>query len=210
MKRIFLTLLVALAAPAWPAIIFNVNMNTSSLAGAGTFQIDFQFIDGSGAPGDLNNNTVTISNFSFGAGAASGSPSLFNGASGDLSAAVTMKDSAFFNEFTQNFTAGNTLSFQIQLTTNPDPGGTPDEFSFALLDSGGSELPTTGPASEFLDITIDSSSPVPLKYGSSRGAQFTIPAPSVAPVSSVPEPGTIAGVSAVAVMLLAGKLRRRP
>ncbi len=201
--------IAALASlPASAAAIFSVNMNTSALVGAGTFQIDFQFIDGSGAPADLNNNTVSISNFNFGTGSATGSPVLFDGASGDLSSTATLHDSQFFNEFTQNFLAGNTLSFQVQLTTNLDPGGVPDEFSFAILDSSGFELPTNGPASEFLDIAVDSSNPLPLVFGSVETAEFPIGAPSATSNSAMPEPDTASVVAAALLLLSIRRLRR--
>ena len=67
--------LVSLFLGAFPslsdgALVFSVNLNTSSLIGnsAGPFYIEFQLNDGSGSiPGD-GNNTVNISNFDFGIG----------------------------------------------------------------------------------------------------------------------------------------------
>ena len=88
-------------------------------------------------------------NFFFGAGSPSGS-----GASGSLSTGVTLNDTVFFTEYYENFTPGNLLSFTIDTTNQADPGGTPDLFTLAILDSGSNELPTTGPASEFLDVSL--------------------------------------------------------
>jgi hypothetical protein len=215
MKNLFRFIILAAmaslaASTAGAAAIFDVNVNTTALVGAGTFSIDFQFIDGSGSPIDLNNNTVSVTNFNFGTGGALGAPFLFNGAAGSLAAGVTLNDTQFFNEFTQDFNAGNFLSFRIQLTTNADPGGTPDEFSFAILDSSGFEIPTTGPASEFVGIAIDSDRPVPLAYGTAPGAAFTVPQPSVVGISAaVPEPGSAGTAAGAALLLLAMHGRRR-
>jgi hypothetical protein len=201
--------IVAIAPVAWSSAIFDASIDTSSLVGSGPFSIDFQFIDGTGLPGDLNNNTVSVSNFTFGAGGAPiGSPSFLDGASGDLSGSVLLTDAQFFNEFTQSFTPGSLLSFQVQITTNLNLSGVPDEFSFAILDSTGTELPTTGPASEFFSLTIDSSNPSLLIYGSSPGADFAVPSPVVTQESSVPEPGFL-GTAGVVLLLAAAGIRER-
>src|SRR5690349_14032044 len=117
-------------------------MSTSPLVGnpAGPFSLDFQLNDGSAA-GD-GNNTAVLSGFFFGSGASLGSASVAGGASGDLGSSVTLTDSGFLNEFTQGFTPGATLQFLLNLSTNVDAGDTPDQFSFAILDSSGAQLPT--------------------------------------------------------------------
>ncbi len=118
-------------------LMFDVTLDTSGLIGhpAGPFYVDFQLNDGSGNFAGVN--TATISNFMFGdKGSASGNPQLFGGAMGDLSTGVTLKDdAAFINEFIEGFTPGSFLSFHVELTTNVDPGLTPDGFSFSILDS---------------------------------------------------------------------------
>jgi hypothetical protein len=139
---------------------FKVSLDTSVLVGhpAGPFYIDFQLIDGLGT-GDAN-NTVTITNFVFGGGSAVGSPlAPFGGASGSLSSSVSITDSAFLNEFTQQFIPGTTLSFDVLLTLNVDSGPTPDAFSFAILDSLLAPIPTTGLGDALLLVNIDSASP---------------------------------------------------
>src|SRR4051812_41143102 len=99
------------AAPARSAGIYDISLNTASLIGhiAGPFSLDFQLIDGAGT-GDAN-NTAQLSDFSFNTGSAMGSPVLLGGASGSLSSAVTLTDSAFLNEFTQSFLPGDGLRF---------------------------------------------------------------------------------------------------
>src|SRR5438067_1451243 len=91
------------------AAIYDFSLDTSPLIGhaAGPFSLAFQFNDGSGA-GDAN-NTAILSAFQFGAGSATGAPTLFGGATGSLSSLVTLTDSSFFNAFTQTFNPGNLL-----------------------------------------------------------------------------------------------------
>ena len=149
-------------------LAFTVTLNTSGLIGhaAGPFALDFQLVDGSGL--GEGNNTVTISNFTFGGGAAAGSATLVGGVIGSLGAGLSLHDTVFFNEFTQGFTAGSTLSFDVHTTTNVDAGPTPDEFSFAILDKSGVELPTTDPTgvNTFLTVTLDSANPTINAYAS--------------------------------------------
>jgi hypothetical protein len=139
-------------------LMFDVKLNTSGLKDhpAGPFSIDFQLNDGSGNFAGVN--TATISNFTFGSGGGpTGAPNLFGGAMGNLSSSVTLTDNgAFVNEFFQEFVPGNLLSFTVSLTTNVDPGLTPDGFSFSILDSLLSPLPTTNFADAFLFVNINS------------------------------------------------------
>jgi len=73
--------------------------------------------------------------------------------------------------YIQNFTAGTLLSFTIDTTNVPDPGGTPDLFTLAILDSNDMELPTTGGADEFLDVSLGGGANLQVStFGSARGA----------------------------------------
>src|SRR5262249_32296227 len=139
--------LLGLFPPAKANLMFQVTTDTSALVGnpSGPFFLDFQFIDGSGT-GD-GNNTVSIGNFDF------------NGGNWAGPAAVSMSDTTFFSDFTQEFTPGSSLSFQVTLSTALDGGGTPDEFSFAILDSYLSEIPTLGLGDALLTVDLSSSSP---------------------------------------------------
>src|SRR6266478_5021878 len=167
MKRtrlaILATVVLALAMatsqrPAHAGLISgSVSLDTSSLSGP--FELDFILSDGSGT-GDAN-NTVTLSNFLFGAGGAAGVvDSLLStgGVSGDLTSSVSIVDSAFLNIFASSFTAGSLLSFDFGLTTNVDPGTTPDQFSLALLQADGSVVNTADPsgANSLLTVNLDS------------------------------------------------------
>jgi hypothetical protein len=152
-----LVLLLQFAPSSHAALVFHVDVDTSVLVGnaGGPFSLDFQLIGGSPA-----GNSATISNFSFGGGAAAGAPALAGGAAGSLGGSVLLDDSgAFFNEFFQAFTPGATLGFDVSLTTNVN-GPTPDGFSFAILDSSLFNITTNGLGDALLFVNIDGASPV--------------------------------------------------
>jgi hypothetical protein len=210
-NRITYCLAVLSLAPFASAdTLYNISLNTAPLAGNGPFALDFQFLDGSGLPIDLNNNTVKLTAFAFGVGgSALGGGTANNGASGSLTTGITLNDSAFFNEYFENFTPGSVLSFQLDTTNAADPGGTPDLFTFAILDSSGDELPTTGPSSEFLDVSLGGgATPDVATFGSAPGSGFVLHAPVVQPESPVPEPPTIVPLLVAALGLGTLKWRR--
>jgi hypothetical protein len=172
---------------------FNVTLDTSGLVGNinAPFSVAFVFTDGSGL-GD-GNNTVLLSGFTFGGGSAGSLNSNLSGGgeSGTLGSGVSLTDSGFFNAFVSAFTPGSALSFTVAMTTNLDSGGTPDQFSFSLLENCPSTATTcnnvpTGDlngANSLLTVNIDSASPTIQTFAASG---FT-PAPSVA----APEPATL-------------------
>jgi hypothetical protein len=191
---------------------FTVTLDTSPLIGhpAGPFSVDFQLNDGSGV-GD-SNNTAILTNFEFGGGAPTSSPSMFGGAIGDLSTGVTITEPSFFNDFQQQFTPGSILKFTVQLTLNPNTPQ-PDEFSFAILDSGGNEIATLGPADALLMVVINSMDPAVQTYSTdpsippvAGGPGIDIPA---AMVASVPEPTALSLVGLSVAGLLVFSHRRR-
>jgi|SRR5215472_15331673 len=200
-------LALSLASLAQADTAYTFTMNTGALVGNGPFTLDLQFLDGSGLPIDLNNNTVALTNFSFGAGgSASGGGTATGGASGSLGSGVVQKDTTFFNEYFEDFTPGTLLSFSIDTTNVLDPGGTPDLLTVAILDNLGNELPTTGPASEFLDLSLaGGTAPQVATFGSAPGSAYSLAAPvvQIQTAPSVPEPTSgwglltlIAGLSA--------------
>lgn len=188
-----LAVLTANAAP----ITYNISLNTAPLAGhpAGPFSLNFQLTDGSGS--NDANNTVTLSGFQFGpGGSAAGSAMRAGGVTGSLTSTVTLTDSAFLNSFTQQFAPGNRLSFMALVTTNVDAGPQPDEFSFAILDRTGVELPTI---SSFFDVfaTIDINSPTNATVRTFASDPSRIPAGGGSPITTgatqvqvVPEPAS--------------------
>jgi hypothetical protein len=175
--------------------LYTFGMNLTPLVSQGVFTLDLQFVDGSGRPTDLNNNAVKLTDFAFGTGGgALGGGTATGGVSGSLASGVTLKDIAFFNEYMEGFTAGGVLTFQIDTTNVADPGGTPDLFTVAILDSSGNELPTTGAASEFLDVSLaGGTGPQVSTFGSAAGSRYELSAPVVAAggVGAAPEPATV-------------------
>jgi hypothetical protein len=187
--------------------IFQVSLDTSPLAGipgAGPFSVDFQLTDGSGT-GD-GNNAASIGAFQFGGGAPVGTPSATGGAAGDLSTGIALTDSAFLNDFQQQFAPGSVFGFTVDLTTNVDPAGTPDEFSFSILDSTGFAIPTTAPNGTEVFLVTDITGPAPAinLYPTDPSQQINAtgaPPPAIAP-ELVPEPAELR-LACIALGLLA-------
>jgi hypothetical protein len=173
------------ASTSKAALIYHVDIDTTSLVGSlnGPFSLDFQLTDGSGTLAGVN--TVTLDNFMFTGGTPTGSASLFGGATGSLSSIVTLTDNASFsNEFFQGFSAGTTkIGFDALLTTNVDPGPTPDAFSMAILDNTLSNIPATGPGDSLMLVNINSPS-----LSLSAVQKFTSTSPSGVTVAASPTP----------------------
>lgn len=214
--RILAAFFVAFAAGAPCAradAVYNVSMDTSALAvsPAGLFYLDFQFTDG----GTLNNNTVTIGGFNV-AGVGAAIP--LHGGSGDIGSSIVLADSFFFNEVFQQFTPLSTLQFQVSLTTNVDPSGTPDEFTFGILWGSSPpdlldllDIPTISSNGAFLTVditdplTIDSSASDPTQpLGTAPGVNIAAPSIDLQGTgTSAPEPGTLwLGSIALGILVL--------
>lgn len=173
-----------LAAPARAGTIqFTVTLNTASLEGnpAPGYQVNFQ-LTGNDNGLASGYNTATVSGANFGA-APAGDPApgagavdtadTFGDASGNLASSVALDDagSVFDSSFTQTFTAGDALSFLVDLTTNVEPGQfSPDEFTVALLDGFGNEVSTTDPNGSFVTVDISSATPAVQTFDSLDGA----------------------------------------
>jgi hypothetical protein len=190
--------------------LYDVTLDTAPLVGhpAGPFYLELAFTDGSGV--NDANNTVTLSNINFGGGSALGGPVVFGGASGSLETGVTMTDNSFLSLFSEQFAPGLKLSFSLDLTSNDDAGGTPDRFSFFVLDNSGVALPTLAPAGDyFIGADLGSAGPIFDAWGSdpsrppSVGNPVTIPAPTITAVSSVSEPSTIYLLGSALAMMVA-------
>lgn len=208
--------LCCLAPCAARAEVLNISVTTGSLIAhpAAPFYIQFQLTDGSGT--NDGNNVAVVDDINFGAGGSAGL--LFDPAvgdvTGDLSSSVTLKDTQFLSMFTQSFNPGNTLSFRLTFTNNVDAGGTPDGFTFYILDSSLSPLPTLEPfLQDFIfSVDIDGSPASQQFYGgdTSRSPAAGGDAIDFAVRSSVvsnPEPATLWMVGGV--LIAAGFRARR-
>jgi hypothetical protein len=180
--------------------IVNITVNTSSLPVVPGSEIVFELTDGSGI-GDAN-NTATLSGFGLGGGFAGGVDTI-NSTGGfapasSLGSAVSLTDSSFLNLFGQFLTPGNSLSFTLDLTTNLDAGGTPDQFSMYIFDPNGIPIATTDPTllDSLLTINLDAPNPTSNNY-----------VPTLLIVTPVPEPSSLLLI--VLGFASLGLLRRR-
>jgi hypothetical protein len=194
--------------------MYEVRVNTSPLIShpAGPFYLDFQLNDGAGI-GNAD-NTAWLSNFTFGGGSAVGSATAFGGVTGNLTSGITLRDTTAFNEFFQGFTAGSWLSFDLILTTKVDTP-TPDLFSFAILDSTLSNLPTLAPFTDsFLSIDITGRNALADTFAgngaiapTAGGSPIALPAPTFV---AVPEPSAYALFGAIMLLgIVAPRLWRK-
>lgn len=201
-----------LTGTAYANSSFTVSFDTSGLMGsaAGPFTLNFQLTDGSGS--DDGNNSVTLANFTLGGGSLQGVGSSLGNVSGDLSNQLAMTDDSFFTEFQQQFIPGSSLSFSLDLTNNVDSGGIPDQFSFLILDSSNTPIPTLG-FSDFandvlLAVVFDSISPTPLVYATDPGLHplaggdpIVSSPPTLNPIGN-PPPSTVPLPGSVSLLLL--------
>jgi hypothetical protein len=203
LKIIFAVLLFSLTSHvALTDEVMSTTINTSSLPVTPGSEVVFELNDGSGL-GDANNK-ATLSSFSLGGGLAGAVDAVnsMGGYSGNLVSGVALTDSSFTNLFAQFFSAGSTLSFTLDLTTNVDAGGTPDQFSMFIYDPRGNPMATTTDPTGFnslLTINVDSSSPTANNYAPNLV--------TVTRVTPVPEPGTLLLLGSCLMSL--GLLRRK-
>jgi hypothetical protein len=204
MKPTLISLLGLLSAGLCQAdTIYDISLNTSALQGNanGPFALDFQLTSGDTTSGILN--IASLSQFSFGNSGSAGAGQPFSNsgnASGSLASTVSLSTSGgtFFNEFSQNFVPGNTLSFQLDLSNHPQSGPTPDEFTFQLIDGTTSEVTTTDPSgsNSLIVVDLNGATVVPQIYTTTSDGV------SISPVvtSAAPEPGTCLLLSAVIII----------
>lgn len=201
------------------SITYEVTLDTGGLIGhvAGPFWLNLQLTDGGGTA----SNSAFFSDFGFSAGGAeAGTASAIGGASGDMSGNVSLTDSSFLNAFSQQFTAGDVLSFKFTLTTNADL--VPDQLSFALLDSTGFEVPTTGlgaigsDALFIIDIgstpSIQTFAPDSSRspWGGGDPIDFSVKISAVPPGGSdLPEPATVTLFACGLLLVGVGRLARK-
>ena len=150
-----LLLSVAAQAATFHYDIQTSALQTPALITNAPFYLDFQFIDG----GNLGNNTVSVSNFSFGGGAAVGAATLFDGAIGDFASGVTFDNSGPSQEFYQQFTPGTVISFDVATLTDAVDNLSSDAFFVFILKSDTTNIPGSGLAGSLGSLTLRSSDP---------------------------------------------------
>ena len=222
LKRLILPIclaldLAALGRPSSAQRMFHVQLDTSSLNPASTYYTEFTLSDGHvtslGTPD--TNNSVTLSGFTFGSGASGAVlPPDVGNASGSTASSVLLTDgdAGGVADHAQAFTPGGILGFNATVTTNADAGGTPDIFTFYLLDSGLNQLSTNAPAqtaNAFLRLDITGPTVTLASVNAYGNTSVPVPAPVISAVSSTPEPGALALGIGVSLGASLTALRRR-
>ena len=170
MYKLF-AILALVAATSAHAGNFAVTVTTTPVSGTAGF-IAFDMLGG--AP--LQGNTLVVSAFttngSIGTGAGSGS------FSGSLAGSLTLNSATnFFNEWLQPVVFGTRLSFNFALSEQYT-SGTPDNFSFYLLNSTGQPLGSTDPTGSGAAFSADiRATTVPAVFTSPSFAVSLVPEP---------------------------------
>jgi len=193
-------LVIAVQSTARADSIYDVSINTASLAGTGS-TLTFDFISGGGT----QSNSATISDFSTNGTLVSGG--LNSGSvSGALPGTAALTNANFFNELQQGITLGSTISFQVDLTANaPSTGSLPDTFSLFLLDSKASTslITTTDPtgSDSLLTAQVDGTSTgiLDIFSGSSPAGGVTVTAGGGS--TAAPEIDASTALSALTLLL---------
>lgn len=187
---------------------FRVNLSGVATGGAAPYALNFQLTQGDSR---FDLTTVTLSNFSFVGGSASGaadfSASTGTGASGSTGSGFTLNvgGSNSYSDILQGFTNGTSLiGFDVHVVTDVGSGLTPDSLYVVLLDSGFTPLATNAPGSSNYYLKLD------INNGFTLGDIATASGSGVsASVSAVPEPSTYGLMGAGAAAAVAFVRRRR-
>lgn len=190
---LFCLMLAGSPAFAQTTVQKHVSWNVDPLVGhaAGPFSLNFQLTDGAGTGN--GNVTVTVSNAPF--------------------AGFSFNNSSFFQSNISAFTpmVGVPVEFDLTFTYTGTDAPTPDQFSFAALDSSNVELPTVGPADALATFDVTGSGIVVATYAGDAGQAPNIgfQAPVVTDIGApvVPEPASAALLVPAAVLLFG--LRRK-
>lgn len=182
------------------ASVFDVTIDSTPLSGSPAVLV-FDFIDG-GPP----DNMVTLSALT--SNGARGSVSTSGNVTGTGPWTFSTVGGSFLNELQVPYTPmGTSISFSYTTTDNPpDPGSSPDGFSFFIFD--------TDLATPLITTNDPTGADTIFLYSIGQGAQsLSVYTPDqtgfsiqVIPVQSVPEPGSLALLVAGVVALSA---RRR-
>jgi hypothetical protein len=195
---------IGLQAPAQADSIYDVSINTASLAGTGS-TLTFDFLAGGGT----QSNTATISDFSTDGTLVSGGVDS-GSVIGSLPGTATLTNASFFNELQQGMTLGSTISFQVDLTANAPTGSSlPDTFSMFLLDPTASYslINTNDPtgSDSLLTVQVDGTSTGNVGVYSSSGLSGpSVPVSISAAIAPAPVPEIDASAALGALTLLLG------
>lgn len=174
-----------------------IDTSAANAGGSSPAELIFTLVDGSGTQD--GNNTVTLGDLSFGPGASLDPSWDTPNLSGTLDTSLSLTDNLYESTLGILFNPGSAVSFLLDLTSNIDSGGTPDSFSFVMLDTTGNLIATTDPtgADTIVDYNIDGS----------NSAAFVDPsfATVVPQTVATPEPSALLllfmGLAGVAVLV---------
>ncbi len=195
MKTILIFLTAAIGLSANPVVTYLVQVNTSTISGV-SGNLDFQFNPGLGV-----SDPAFVKIFGFTSdGTLAGAPVLIGGASGTLPPSVTISNSSAFNDYSDGFTFGNTLSFYVTFDglAITAPSGTATSgstFAFSLFNSDftAALLSTDTVNGVLVEGDVDT-------FGHVTVANFGVD--GTTSVSAVPEPAG-AGLTLVGLLSLA-------
>lgn len=218
--RIRLALTLLLSATVGAAVVPPAPAQADVL----NFQVNISATEGLNDPAALrfvlsgntldSNNSVTLSNFDFGTTGVGGTVT---------SGSPTISDNNNINRFSQNFTPGDSLSFNLALNTDSadvsgDANGTTDLFTLGILngtDRSAPRLMTTAPDTvSFFTFNFNSlTNPTFASYQSTptdaAGNAQPVLVATVTAVTAVPEPTTMALMLCGLTSLAAAQKKRK-
>jgi opacity protein-like surface antigen len=192
MKIIRAILLVAVTSlllgslAAADAVSYHVTVNTSSINGQSGY-LDFSLL-----PSAFDSQLATVQVLNFGTdGVVSANPAFLTGdASGMLPGTISLDNATFFNDYFQDFTFGNSLSFDLLLggpaLESPDgvaSGGSTFTFGMFANDQV-TPLLSTSPNGEALDVNVNLD-------GTASYTTYPAAAGQPSAVQVVPEPASL-------------------
>ncbi len=200
--------LIILAWPACAGTTYQVTLDTSGLASADAWYLDYQLV-ASDLPSE---NSVTLSNFTLGGGSYTANQILSGSVSGSFPGQYILTDTAdltisSISELLIAFVPGTNVTFDLSYTNNFSNTGFPDTFSWAVeycdpssttctlpLASGNAPTPIVSIFGASLFATLDGvdADAVPRPVAADEQFNSIIPVVTVLPPpgSTVPEPAS--------------------